>query len=118
MGTLDSQSYLIHLIIYLNIQIVFIDGPHLLQPIDLPPPSEMGYFIGFDTQPPKNEPQRGWWKNRNPGGISADLEVTLMLLKDVLKEKGKFDVRRPLAHCRILPIFWILLDLELILIFT
>lgn len=96
MGTLDSETHLIHLI-YLNVQIVFIDGPHVLQPIDLPSPSKMGYFIGFDSQPPKNEPQRGWWKNQNPGGISAELEVTLMLLKDVLKEKGKFDVRRLLS---------------------
>ncbi|KAE9406523.1 hypothetical protein BT96DRAFT_963447 [Gymnopus androsaceus JB14] len=79
-----------------EVEMVFIDAPHVLQPVDLPDPSEMGYFIGFDALPPKSEPQRGWWKTQNihdaegRKNISTGLEVTLMFLKDVLKEK-KFD---------------------------
>ncbi|KIK61369.1 hypothetical protein GYMLUDRAFT_42956 [Collybiopsis luxurians FD-317 M1] len=74
-----------------EVEMVFIDAPHVLQPVDLPAPSQMGYFAGFDSEPPSKEPQRGWWKTQNVQSIAAGLEVTLALLKNVLKEQEKFD---------------------------
>ncbi|KAJ3848949.1 serine hydrolase FSH [Lentinula lateritia] len=74
-----------------EVELVFIDALHVLQPVDLPAPSQMGYFSGFDSEPPLKEPQRGWWKTQNVQSIAAGLEVTLAQLKDVLKEQGVFN---------------------------
>lgn len=74
-----------------DIEMIFFDAPHILQPVDLPAPSQMGYFAGFDSEPPPKEPQRGWWKTQNVHVITAGLEVTLASLKDILKKRGKFD---------------------------
>ncbi|KAJ3746397.1 serine hydrolase FSH [Lentinula detonsa] len=74
-----------------EVELVFIDAPHVLQPVDLPAPSQMGYFSGFDSEPPPKDPQRGWWKTQNVQNIAAGLEVTLTLLRDVLKEQGVFN---------------------------
>ncbi|KAJ3759853.1 FSH1-domain-containing protein [Lentinula raphanica] len=77
------------------LQEVFIEAPHVLQPVDLPAPSQMGYFAGFDSEPSPKEPQRGWWKTQNVQSIAAGLEVTLTLLKDVLKDQGVFNLEKP-----------------------
>jgi len=73
-----------------QVEMVFIDAPHILQPVDLPAPSALGYFNGLDSQP-QSEPQRGWWKTQNVQNIASGLDVTLVLLRDVLKEQGRFD---------------------------
>ncbi|KAF5392762.1 hypothetical protein D9757_001037 [Collybiopsis confluens] len=74
-----------------EIEFVFIDAPHVLQPVDLPSPAQVGYFSGMDSESANKDPQRGWWKSQNVQSISTGLEVTLVLLKDVLKTQGKFD---------------------------
>ena len=73
---------------------VFLDAPHILQPVDLfgdTPES-------LDSPSDPNLAPRGWWKFEDAAKtIVIGLEATLVLIRDTL-HGSKFDVRSPMVY--------------------
>lgn len=69
----------------LVIPIVFIDGPHLLQPADLPwsSASELGASETSDSDP--SLAPRAWWQTNEARTQAVGLDASLASLRDILK---------------------------------
>lgn len=72
---------------------VFVDGPHILQPVDVAGSSiqELG-AAEASTADPALTP-RAWWKSNEAKTISFGLQESLALLRDILKA-DRYEVRR------------------------
>jgi len=68
-----------------DIELVFIDGPHLLQPVDLAWSSapQLGASEASDSDPALAP--RAWWKANEERTRALGLDASLALLRDVLK---------------------------------
>lgn len=80
---------------------MFLDAPHILQPVDLFGQQQNSAAATYDDLGAPEAAQaesdplltpRGWWKSNASRTAAIGLDETLILLRDVLKER-KFDVR-------------------------
>jgi len=76
--------------IYCFIQ-VFVDGPHILQPVDLvgSSTSQFGASEASNSEPTLTP--RAWWKTNEEGTQAFGLDVSLATLRDILKA-GRYEV--------------------------
>lgn len=73
---------------------VFVDGPHILQPVDIVGLSsqELG-AAEASTADPALTP-RAWWKSNEAKTVTFGLHQSLAVLRDVLKA-DRYEVRIP-----------------------
>lgn len=89
---------------------VFLDAPHILQPVDLvglssnSNPQATLEALDSAAEPDPTLAPRAWWKVNEDRTVAYGLEETLELLRDVLKEQ-KFNVGRhsPPSLCGVDP---------------
>lgn len=76
---------------------VFIDAPHILQPVDVTGEHVNNPALNFElstTEPPQQDPEliaRAWWQPNPERTKGIGLADSLAVVKDVL-QKRKFDV--------------------------
>jgi Serine hydrolase (FSH1) len=82
---------------------VFVDAPHILEPVDL-----TGHSISLDAvgapeaSATSSDPalkSRGWWRSDATRTRTDGLEESLALLRDILKTQ-RFEVRHPISWSR------------------
>jgi len=69
-----------------DIEMVFIDGPVVLQPVDLDGPTANALGASEVTTADPTLTPRAWWKANPDRTVASGLEDSLKLLRDVLRQ--------------------------------
>lgn len=76
-----------------GIEMVFVDGPIVLLPVDLDGPSSLAALGASEANTTSSDPStmpRAWWKSNPERTIAHGLEDSILLLRDIL-QRDRYD---------------------------